>query len=117
MGHLDENNVKKLIKIIERMKIKIRMTMRICEAYLEGKQIRQLSYKPVTRASKPLEFIHNDLYGPIDLTSYSETNYYILFTDNFIIITHIYPLKKKSSADVLESFREYKLKVENKQES
>jgi len=27
-------------------------------------------------------------------------------------MTYIYPLKKKSSADVLEKFREYKLEVE-----
>src|SRR5205814_2316068 len=79
---------------------------------LEGKQHRQPSHKPATRASEPLELIHSDLCGPIDPTSYGGTHYYVLFTDDFTRMTHIYPLKKKSSADVLERFREYKPEVE-----
>lgn len=45
---------------------------------------------------------------------YLTSNYlnYLLFTDHYTRMTRIYPLKKKSSADVLEKFREYKLEVE-----
>jgi hypothetical protein len=43
---------------------------------------------------------------------YSGTNYYLLFTDDYTRMTHIYPLKKKSLAEVLEKFREYKPEVE-----
>ena len=111
MNYLDEKNVRKLIKIIKRMKIKVRMTMEVCEACLKGKQTRQSSHKSVTRASESLELIHSDLCESIDSTIYDEINYYILFIDDFIKMSHIYSLKRKSSTDVLEKFREYKLEM------
>ena len=112
MGHLGEDNVRKLAKMVDGMGIKVRTTVGVCEAYLEGKQTRQPSHQPATRATEPLELIHSDLCEPIDPTSYGGTNYYVLFTDDYTRMTHIYPLKKKSSVDVLERFREYKPEVE-----
>src|SRR3984885_8291760 len=112
MGHLGEDNVRKLAKMVEGMVIKSRTEVGVCEACLEGKQHRQPSHQPATRATEPLELIHSDLCGPIDPTTYGGTNYYLLFTDDYTRMTHIYPLKKKSSADVLEKFREYKPEVE-----
>jgi hypothetical protein len=112
MGHLGEDNVRKLAKMVDGMEIKVRTTVGVCEACLEGKQHRQPSHQPATRAKEPLELIHSDLCGPIDPTTYGGTNYYILFTDDFTRMTHIYPLRKKSSAEVLEKFREYKPEVE-----
>src|SRR5271169_1751073 len=112
MGHLGEENIRKLAKMVNGMVIKSRTTVGVCEACLEGKQHRQPSHQPATRATEPLELIHSDLCGPIDPTSHGGTNYYLLLTDDFTRMTHIYPLKKKSSADVLEKFREYKAEVE-----
>ena len=85
--------------------------MEVCEACLKGKQTRQSSHKPATRASNPLELIHSDLCESIDSTIYDEINYYVLFTNDFIKMSHIYPLKRKSLANVLEKFREYKLEM------
>src|ERR1700733_13405567 len=112
MGHLGEDNVRKLARMVEGMVIKSRTEVGVCEACLEGKQHRQPSHQPATRATEPLELIHSDLCGPIDPTTYGGTNYYLLFTDDYTRMTHIYPLKKKSLADVLEKFREYKPEVE-----
>src|SRR5277367_2465981 len=112
MGHLGEDNVRKLQKLADGVSIKARMTVGVCEACLEGKQHRQPSHQPATRAKEPLELIHSDLCGPIDPTTYGGTNYYLLFTDDLTRMTYIYPLKKKSSADVLEKFKEYKPEVE-----
>ena len=36
IDHLDEDNVRRLTKMVEGMKIKVRMTMRVCEICLEG---------------------------------------------------------------------------------
>src|SRR5205814_1311174 len=112
MGHLGEDNVRRLAKMVEGMKIKSRTTVGVCEPCLEGKQTRQPSHKPATRASEPLELVHSDLCGPIDPTTYGGTNYYVLLTDDFTRMTHIYPLKRKTSAEVLEKFREYRPEVE-----
>jgi transposase InsO family protein len=112
MGHLGEDNVRKLAKMVDGMKIKARTTVGVCGSCLEGKQTRQPSHLPATRAKEPLELIHSDLCGPINPTTYGGTNYYLLFTDDYTRMTRIYPLKKKSSADVLEKFKEYKPEVE-----
>jgi hypothetical protein len=112
MGHLSEDNVRKLAKMVDGMGIKVRTSVGVCEACLEGKQHRQPSHQPATRAKEPLELIHSDLCGPIDPTTYGGTNYYLLFTDDYTRMTRIYPLKKKSSAEVLEKFKEYKPEVE-----
>jgi len=112
MGHLNEDNVRKLAKMVDGMGIKVRTTVGVCEPCLEGKQTRQPSCKPATRAKETLELIHSDLCGPIDPTSYGGTNYYLSFTDDHTRMTQIYSLKKKSSANVLEKFKEYKAEVE-----
>ena len=112
MDHLDEDNIKRLAKMIEEMKIKVRTTMEVCEACLKGKQTRQSSHKSIIRASGPLELIHNDLYESIDSISYDKTNYYVLFIDDFTRIIYIYSLKRKTSIKVLERFREYRSEVE-----
>src|SRR5947207_1827995 len=112
MSHLDEENVRRLIKMIEGMKIKVRTIVGVCEACLKGKQHRQSSHKSAIRAKEPLELVHSDLCEPIDSTTYEETNYYVLFTDDFIRMMHIYSLKRKTSTEVLEKFKEYKSKVE-----
>jgi hypothetical protein len=105
MGHLGKDNIRKLAKMVDGMSIRVRTSVGVCEACWEGKQHRQLSHQLATRATKPLELIHSDLCGPINPTMYSGTNYYLLFTDDYTRMTHIYPLKKKSSAEVLEKFR------------
>src|SRR5579859_5308100 len=55
MGHLGEDNVRKLEKMVDGMGIKVRTTVGVCEACLEGKQHRQPSHQPATRAKEPLE--------------------------------------------------------------
>src|SRR3984885_12010336 len=112
MGHLGEDNVRKLAKMVEGMVIKSRTEVGVCEACLEGKQHRQPSHQPATRATEPLELIHSDLCGQIDPTTFGGTNYYLLFTEDLSRWSHIYPLKRKSSAEVVEKFREYKAEVE-----
>ena len=108
VGHLGEDNVRRLAKMVKGMKIKARTTVGVCEP----KQTRQSSHKPAIRASEPLELIHSDLCGSIDPKIYDGTNYYVLFTDDLIRMTHIYSLKRKISVDVLERFREYKPEIE-----
>ena len=116
MGHLGEDYVRKLARMADGVEIKVRTTVGVCEPCLEGKQHRQPSHKLATRAKEPLELIHSDLCGPIDPTTYGGTNYYLLFTDDYTRMTRIYLLKKKSSACVLEKFKEYKSEVEKQSE-
>ena len=115
LGHLGEDNVRKLAKLVDGMNIKARTTVGVCEACMQGKQHRQPSHKPATRATEALGLIHSDLCGLIEPTTYGGTNYYVLFIDDLTRMTHIYPLKGKSSEEVLKRFKDYRAEVENQQ--
>jgi transposase InsO family protein len=113
LAHLNEDYVRRLASMSEGMKIKARTTVGVCDACMEGKQHRQPSHKPATRASEALELIHSDLCGVISPTTYGGTKYFLLFIDDHTGYTHVYALKDKKSETVMEKFREYKAEVEN----
>ena len=113
LAHLGEENVRKLAQLVEGLKIKVSTQVGVCGACLEGKQYRQPFHKPATRAKEAVELIHRDLCCPINPTTYGGAKYFILFIDDYTKMTHIYGLKRKSSRDVLEKFKEYKAEVEN----
>ena len=115
LGHLGEENVRKLAKLVDGMNIKSTTTVKVCEACMQRKQHRQSSHKPATRATEVIGLIHSDLCGPIEPTTYGGTNYYVLFIDDLTRMTYIYLLKGKSSEEVLAKFKEYKAEVENQQ--
>jgi len=102
MGHLGEDSIKKLAKMVEGMKIKVRTSVGVCKACLLGKQSRQASHRPATSVNEPLELVHSDLCGPIIPTTFGDAKYYILFIDDCTRMTHIYLLKGKTTAEVLK---------------
>jgi hypothetical protein len=112
LAHLSEDNVRKLAAMVKGMSIRYRTAVGVCDACMEGKQHRQPSHQPATRAVQPLELIHSDLCGPIDPTSFGGAMYFILFIDDGTRYTYIYLLKRKTSNSVLERFQEYKAEVE-----
>lgn len=63
------------------------------------------------RATQPLELIHSDVVGKIELTSMGGSNYFVTFIDNYFRHTEAFPIKKKS--DVLQRFDEFKQKAKN----
>ena len=97
----------------EGIKIRAGTLVAVCRPCMEGKQHRQPSHKPATRAKDPLELVHSDLCGPIEPTSFGGCIYFILFIDDCTRMTYIYGLKGKSSKHVLEKFKEFKAEVEN----
>ena len=112
MGHLGEDNIRKLAKMADGMGITVGTSVGVCEACVKGKQTRHPSQKPAARAKEPLELVHSDLCGPITPTTFGGTKYYVLFIDDCTRMTHIYPLKGKTTAEVVEQFKEYKAEVE-----
>ena len=65
----------------------------------------------LSRASKPLELIHTDIWGPAMLKSTSGAKYFILFLDDYSHYTWLYPLQTKDQA--LSVFKQFKLQVGN----
>jgi hypothetical protein len=79
----------------------------VCERYMEGKQHR----KPFPsdggmHATKPLEILHLDVYGPMRSTSLGGARYFMRYIDNFSKKVWVYMLKSKG--ECLEKFKEFK---------
>lgn len=64
-----------------------------------------------TLYTRPLELIHNDLWGPCHVVSCNGYFYYDMFIDHFTRFTWLYLLKSKSEVNVV--FKSFKYHVEN----
>lgn len=83
-----------------------------CEGFAIGKQHRDsFPRKRAWRASKPLELIHSDVYGPMKTITHRGDKYFLIFVDDFSRMTWLYFLKHKS--EVFYVFKKFKSMVEN----
>ena len=86
-----------------------------CKHCLSGK-MHQFSFPISTfHASKPLELVHSDVWGPAPVTSTNDFQYYLLFVDEYSKFSWLYLLKHKS--DVLDIFKFFKATVETQLDS
>ena len=68
----------------------------LCEACLLGKHSkRSFPKETTTRATKPLQLVHTDMCGPINLSSFGKNKYFLLFIDDYSRKTWVYFLKQK----------------------
>jgi len=87
-----------------------------CVDCFTGKQHRNPIPKASEwRASKVLELIHADTYGPIEPISTSGKMYFLSFVDDYSCKGWVYLLSEKSEA--LECFKSYKKMVEKEVEA
>jgi len=54
----------------------------VCEYCLAGKATR-LPFGKAKRASSPLQLIHSDIYGPINVRARHRAKYFITFINDF----------------------------------
>ena len=86
-----------------------------CRHCLSGKMHQFLFPVSTFHASKPLELMHSDVWGPAPVTSTNDFQYYLLFVDEYSKFSWLYLLKHKS--DVLDIFKFVKATVETQLDS
>lgn len=85
----------------------------VCRDYIMGKQTKEAIPKSSTRcAEEMLELVHSNIYGPITPASQSGKRYFLSFINDYSCKGWVYLLSEKSQT--LESFNEFKRKVETK---
>ncbi|KAA0063246.1 gag/pol protein [Cucumis melo var. makuwa] len=82
-----------------------------CDSCLEGKMTKRSFTGKGLRAKTPLELVHSDFYGPMNVKARGGYKYFISFIDDYSRYDHVYLIQNKS--DSFEKFKEYKAKVEN----
>ena len=90
MGHCNVADLIKMENVVDGMEIKGRKVIGCCENCILGKTTIPISRKPDERSSKPLEFVHVDLCGPIDPVARDGFRYIIAFVDDFSNATFVW---------------------------
>ena len=107
LGHVKKNDVSKLEKVVEDMKITEKKDFD-CDSCTLGKQTVTRNRTADTRSKSPLEFAHSDLSGSVELPAREGFRYDINFVDDHTGSTFIYFLKFKSDArKALKKFLAY----------
>ena len=63
-----------------------------------------------TRAKEPLQLIHSDVYGPLNVQARGGYEYFISFNDDYSRYGYIYLMRRKSEA--FEKFKEFRAEAE-----
>jgi len=82
----------------------------LCEACIFGKNHRIPFVKESWRTKFPLELVHIDVCGPMNISSIGGNKYFLTFIDDFSRKTWIYLLKRKD--EVFHCFKIFKTFVE-----
>ena len=87
-----------------------KVEMSTCEHCLVGKSCRK-PFGTGTRAEVPLQLIHSDICGPMNVKTRRGKSYFITFIDDFTRFGHIYLISHKH--EVISCFQNYMSLVEN----
>ena len=113
LGHIGQNRMTRLARegLLGPL---AKVELPICEHCIVEKSIRKPFWK-VVRATIPLQLIHSDIYGPMNVRAKHGAFYFITFIDDFTIYAYVYLISHKLEA--LDYFRCFINMVENQQEN
>jgi transposase InsO family protein len=112
LGHIGQDRMTRLAR--ERLLVLLaKVNLPTCEHSLAGRSTRKPFGKGI-RATIPLELIHSDVCGPMNVRARHGASYFITFIDDFTCYGHVYVVFHKSKA--LDCFRRFVNLVENQME-
>ena len=114
LGHASMKTLSKLVKndlVIGLPKLNFNKN-KICDACQFGKQVKS-SFKPknLVSTTRPLELLHIDLFGPMDVISMGGKSYGFVIVDDYSRFTWVYFLTHKD--DALQTFINHCKKIQN----
>jgi hypothetical protein len=84
-----------------------------CEVCITGKHTQKFERSKQTRATKPFEFIHSNVCGPLK-SSIGGASYYIVYADDFTRYNEVCFLVTKNAPEIISKFKVFKAAIENK---
>ena len=109
LGHIGQERMARLARegLIGNL---AKVTLPTCEHCLVGKSKRK-PFGKATGASFPLQLIHSNIRGPMNVRARHGGSYFITFINDFTQYGYVYLISHKSEA--LDCFRRYVSLVEN----
>ncbi|RUS70255.1 hypothetical protein EGW08_021985 [Elysia chlorotica] len=96
LGHCNFEDILKLERVVDGMKINKVEKKDECEICLQGKMTNVRNRTSRVRSEVPLKLVHTDIAGPITPASREGFRYALSFTDDFSGMSFVYFLKQKS---------------------
>ena len=109
LGHIGHDHLKRLAKDGLLGSID-KIDFPVCEQCLAGKATR-LPFGKAKRPCFPLELIHSNICGLINVRARHGAQYFITFIDDFTRFGHVYLISHRSEA--FDCFKRYNTLVEN----
>lgn len=109
LGHVSD--VPRLAKLVNGIKIGGNNLETFCEICAKAKMTRTPFKNNRTIAKFPLEIIHTDICGPIEIPTWDNKKYFITFLDEFTHFCVVYLITFKSEA--FEKVKQFVLLAEN----
>lgn len=110
LGHIGQDQLNRLARV-SLIGLLSKMELPVCEHCLARKATR-LPFGKAKRSSSPLQLIHLDICGPMNVRARHGENYFITFIDDSTQFGHVYLISHKFEA--LDCFIRYTKMVENK---
>src|SRR5215813_10603297 len=110
LGHISLDRIDRLIKDGALSQLKLG-TLPVCKSCLEGKMTKRPFTGKGLKANQPLELIHLDVCGPMNIRARGGYEYFIIFIDDYSRYGYVYLMQHKS--DTFEKFKEYRAEIEN----
>ena len=109
LGHIGQNRIDRLVKqgLLPNYD---KVDLFTCEHCLAGKSTRK-PFGKGTRADFPLQLVHSDICGPMNVRARHGAYYFITFTDDYTRFGIVYLISHK--AEAISCFQSYMSLVEN----
>jgi GAG-pre-integrase domain len=98
LGHVSMNSIKKLIslELVRGLLTKIYELEGLCDACLQDKHKRSsFKVKKIVSTNSPLELLHLDLFGPINISSISRKRFVLVIVDDYSRFIYVIFLSQK----------------------
>ena len=109
LGHISLDRINRLVKDGPLRDLRVG-TLPVCESCLEGKMTKRPFSAKRTRAKEPLQLVHSDVCGPLNVQARGGYEYFISFIDDYSRYGYIYLMRRKSEA--FEKFKEFRAEAE-----
>ncbi|EXC27155.1 Retrovirus-related Pol polyprotein from transposon TNT 1-94 [Morus notabilis] len=108
LGHINLSMIERLVKDGPLSELKVG-ELPVCESCLESKMTKRPFTVKGKKATKPLQLIHSDVCGPLNVQARGGYEYYVTFIDDYSIYGYVYLMQQKSKT--FGKFREFRAEV------
>jgi hypothetical protein len=107
LGHISKKTLEEMVAkgLVQGVDLNEKPPEQLCSACTQGKSTRLPFSESETKSERPLQLIHSDVCGPMEVPSLSGKRYFVTFIDDYSKYTHLYFLDRKSQ--VLDKFKEF----------